>query len=75
MSKSADCYGCATMRHSCEHDGKPKIRVDNISPPIPVREFDWVAWFDGYEEDGPYGYGPTAEEAVKELQEQAKGWG
>lgn len=21
MSGQADCYGCATMRHSCEHDG------------------------------------------------------
>lgn len=47
----------------------PKIITDFIYPPIPLRQFDWAAWYDGEEENGPYGYGRTEEEAVKELLE------
>ena len=38
-----------------------------IYPPIPVRAFDWVAWYDGEEESGHYGYGPSHDEALKDL--------
>jgi hypothetical protein len=43
------------------------IRTDFIYPPIPIRQFDWVAWLDGCEEDGPYGYGQTEDAAIAEL--------
>lgn len=33
-------------------------------PPIPVRGLDWVAYVDGDEETGKYGYGPTEEAAI-----------
>lgn len=46
------------------------IHVQCICPPIPVRFFDYVAWWDGHEEAGYYGYGKTAKEAVAELIEQ-----
>lgn len=39
-------------------------------PPIPVRDHDWSAWFDGDEEDGLYGYGATEEEAIASFLEQ-----
>lgn len=44
-----------------------RVRVSCISPPIPIRSFDWVAWLDGDEERGPYGYGETEQDARKEL--------
>ena len=47
-----------------------KIVTDNICPPIPDRQFDWIAYFDGDEENGPCGYGPTEEAAVADLAEQ-----
>lgn len=40
-----------------------------ICPPIPSQDFDWVAYEDGKEEDGVYGYGATEQEAVNELQD------
>lgn len=36
-------------------------------PPIPLRQYDWVAFRDGYEELGKYGYGYTKEEAIADL--------
>lgn len=44
-----------------------KVIVANISPPIPVRNCDWQAHFDGMEEDGPYGYGATRQDAINDL--------
>ena len=46
-----------------------KIRTENICPPIPDRRHDWTAWVDGKEEDGPYGYGPTEQDAINDLKE------
>lgn len=43
------------------------IITDRIYPPIPVRDYDWAAWLDGDEEDGPVGYGPTEAEAIASL--------
>ena len=40
-----------------------------IYPPIPLRQFDWCAYYDGSEESGPYGYGPCRLEAIRELLE------
>jgi len=43
------------------------VIVENIYPPIPTRDHDWVAYFYGQEEDGPRGYGSTSIEAVHDL--------
>jgi len=46
----------------------PKIRTDNIYPPIPIRQFDWVAWYDGEEDEQmATGSGATEAEAVADL--------
>ena len=44
-----------------------KIITENVYPPIPTRRFDWCAYFDGHEEHGPYGWGPTERSATAEL--------
>jgi len=43
-----------------------KVVTENIYPPIPIRQFDWIAYFDGMEE-GPHEHGKTEEEAVSRL--------
>lgn len=43
------------------------IVTENTHPPIPVRTHDWHAWVDGTEEDGDYGWGPTEEDALRDL--------
>ena len=45
------------------------IVTDYINPPIPVRDHDWVAYYDGEEESLMYGYGRTEEDAIKDLKE------
>ena len=42
-----------------------KIVTENIYPPIPIRQFDWVAHCD--DEEGPTGTGATEQEAIDEL--------
>lgn len=44
-----------------------KIITTNVFPPIPIRDFDWCAYFDGEEDGGHYGYGRTEAEAVSDL--------
>lgn len=44
-----------------------KIMTSYWAKPIPDRRFDWSAWYDGEEEFGPYGYGRTEDEAIREL--------
>lgn len=46
-----------------------KIITSNVYPPIPIRNFDWCAFFDGDEESGLCGWGKTREEAVTDLLE------
>lgn len=43
------------------------VMVQQINPPIPTRVFDWVAWIDGSEEEGPYGFGASKKEALDDL--------
>jgi len=43
------------------------IKTYNEFPPIPIRDHDWVAWFDGEEESRRYGWGETESEAVDDL--------
>jgi hypothetical protein len=45
-----------------------KIVTRHVYPPIPVRFYDWAAWFDDEgEEAGRYGYGKTEGEAINDL--------
>lgn len=46
-----------------------EIRTANVFPPIPIRQFDWCAWVDGEEEDGPRGWGETEADAIADLKE------
>ena len=42
-----------------------------IAPPVPTRQWDWVAFVQGDEEaNGPTGRGPTEAEALLDLCEQ-----
>lgn len=43
------------------------IKTDHIRPPIPSRNFDWTAWYDGDDEHGPIGFGATEAEAIADL--------
>ena len=47
-----------------------KIVTACVCPPIPVRNFDWLAHIDGDEESGRYGHGSTEEEAIADFIEQ-----
>lgn len=47
-----------------------KIKTIFNYPPIPRRLFDWSAYIDGDEEYGPYGYGETEDDAIKDLKDQ-----
>lgn len=44
-----------------------KIITTNIFPPIPVRSFDFCAYYEGQEETGHYGYGASEAEAIIDL--------
>jgi len=43
------------------------IKTSFVYPPIPKRDFDWEAYFDGYEPGDALGYGATEEEAIADL--------
>jgi hypothetical protein len=49
----------------------PAIEVHFIYPPIPLRQFDWCAYYEGTEpdDDGNFaaGYGKTRKQAIDEL--------
>ena len=44
------------------------IKTSHQFPPIPIRSFDWLAYFEG-DEEGPQGWGPTEAEAIADLTE------
>lgn len=46
----------------------PKIVTSHIYPPIPIRDYDWCAYYDG-EEEGDCGYGATEAEAIRDLKD------
>jgi hypothetical protein len=46
------------------------ILTEYIYPPVPTRNYDWRAWFEGTEESGPYGRGKTERDAIANLLEQ-----
>jgi hypothetical protein len=39
-------------------------------PPIPIRNHDWTAVLDNYDEGDPIGSGRTRDEAIADLEEQ-----
>lgn len=49
---------------------KARIVTCHHYPPIPLRCFDWSACREGNEEDGPFGWGRTQEEAIRDLEQQ-----
>jgi predicted RNase H-like HicB family nuclease len=46
-----------------------KVKTSFSYPPIPSRDWDWVAFIEG-EEDGPTGHGETEEGALRMLAEE-----
>lgn len=47
------------------------IVTQYVAPPVPTREWDWMAHVDGDDEGlGPTGRGPTECEALRDLCEQ-----
>lgn len=44
------------------------LRTEYDPKPIPIRDCDWSAWVDGYEEWGS-GYGLTEKQAINALEE------
>jgi hypothetical protein len=56
-----------------EDDGRGDERpilTRHISPPIPLRQFDWQATRDGYEPGDAIGWGLTENEAIADLQNE-----
>ena len=47
---------------------KPIVRTYNVFPPIPIRSFDWIAYYQGEEDEHmAHGYGSTEQEAIDNL--------
>jgi len=46
---------------------KDSIVTAFVNPPIPVRDFDWSATHDGYDEGDPIGWGRTEAQAIDNL--------
>ncbi len=44
-----------------------KIVTEYVYPPIPIRKFDWRAWFED-EPEGLIGWGSTEKLAIKDLE-------
>jgi len=44
-----------------------RIVTSHDNPPIPIREFDWSASRDDYDEGDLIGYGKTEEDAIQDL--------
>jgi hypothetical protein len=47
-----------------------KILTNHVFPPVPVRQFDWAAVFEGYEPGAHVGYGRTEQDAIDDLKQQ-----
>lgn len=46
-----------------------RIITSRVYPPIPPAGDDWIAYYDGRHEDGPFGFGRTEKEAITNLKE------
>lgn len=49
-----------------------KIVTRNVFPPIPVRSFDWCAYYEGEDEAGNYGWGCTEADAIEDFNENCR---
>ena len=47
------------------------IRTKYEPPSIPIRIWDWRAWYEELGEDSPTGWGETQAEAVKDLKDNS----
>ena len=47
----------------------PKIVTHHSRPPIPTTKSDWCAFYDGEEEYGGCGYGPTEADAIQDFKD------
>ena len=45
-----------------------KIVTKHVFPPIPIRSFDWCAYYEGEEESGDYGWGATEAAAIADFE-------
>lgn len=52
---------------------QPKIEVEYLNPPIPIRDYDWHAWRDGQEEGKFHGWGSSSVNAVDDLLARERG--
>lgn len=50
-------------------EAKSKIVTTFNYPPIPIRNYDWSAIREHYDEGDPIGYGTTEQEAIQDLLE------
>lgn len=48
------------------------IITEFIYPPIPLRNYDWQAIREDYDEDSLIGYGRTEQDAINDLIQQEK---
>lgn len=48
-----------------------KIITKYDPPPIPFRECDWSAVFEDYDLGSPIGHGPTEQDAIEDLMQEA----
>lgn len=46
-----------------------RIITENVCPPIPVRDYDWIATREDYDEGDPIGMGKTEKDAISDLLE------
>jgi len=51
-----------------------KIMTTHVKPPVPSRSWDYCAYFDGEEENGPVGWGRDIAEAIEDLQMSVDLW-
>ena len=68
-SRGSTISGGSSTARKVVHDkvlNRP-INVQFIHPPIPMRQFDWCATFEGYDEGDPQGFGETPQDAVVDL--------
>lgn len=50
-----------------ERDMDDRIRTEFVFPPILTRDYDWMAYWEGEEGLGMYGYGSSEARAIAEL--------
>lgn len=49
------------------------IVTEYVAPPIPLRDWDWLAYVEGADDEGDLGltgYGPTSDAAYRDLAEK-----